>query len=203
MSQPDPESQPKLYPSPGLAAPWWLTRAESMWEAGLVKTRPFSAVWSHTIRTLIRSVRLSKTAELSLQLSLLSYFSGQSCRTWKRFVALSAEFWWTDQYTSILIKTSELNSTKQADKIRRCILNGFKMIKLYNKQPKRIFSFRFHKQIYLYGKLFGIIGILLIYVKIRQTFFLPFFLCLVCRVVRGWHEATSGTIKEKHLQRIS
>ena len=85
---------------------------------------------------------------LLLICSHLSYFSGQSCRTWKRFVALSAVFWLTDQYTSILIKTSELSSTEPAGKIRRCILNGLKMRQLYSKQPNMIFSFCYN-QIFL------------------------------------------------------
>ena len=70
--------------SPGLAVPWWPTRAESMSEADLVRTRPFSAVWSAMTRTLIRFVKVSWTVEVQLHLLSThtnSYFSGQSCRT--------------------------------------------------------------------------------------------------------------------------
>ena len=105
-----------------------------------------------------------------------SYFSGQSCRTWKRFVALLAVFWWTDQYTLIQIKTSELSLTEQAGKIRKCILN--EMIKCYNKQPNIIFF------LYVIIKSFyeSIVGIYYYYwysFNLTKNETLAFFLCLV------------------------
>ena len=39
---------------PGLVALWWLTRGASMWGAALVRTRPSSAPWRVTTRTLTR-----------------------------------------------------------------------------------------------------------------------------------------------------
>ena len=44
----------------------------------------------------------------------LSLFSGQSCRTWRRFVGLSEEFWWTGRSIWTLIRTSEWGRQSKA-----------------------------------------------------------------------------------------